>query len=45
MDELFAELIFKTSLYRIVKSKVKNRNDATYDFSGLLSIPDEDFKA
>tara|TARA_B100000929_G_scaffold248662_1_gene207746 strand:+ start:689 stop:826 length:138 start_codon:yes stop_codon:yes gene_type:complete len=45
MDDLFAELISKTSLYRTMKSKVKNRNDPTYDFSGLLSIADEDFNA
>lgn len=42
MDHLFAELIFKIILYRTVKSKFKNRNDPTYDFSGLLSISDED---
>jgi len=45
MDHLFAELIFKIALYRIVKSKFKNRNDPTYDFSGLLSITDEDLNA
>ena len=45
MDDLFADLIFKTSLYITLKSKFKNRNDPTYDFSGLLSIDDEDFNA
>jgi hypothetical protein len=44
MDDLFADLIFKTSIYRTVKSKFKNGNDPTYDFSGLLSIADEGFK-
>ena len=44
MDDLFAELIFKIPLYKTVKLKFKNRNDPTYDFSGLLSIADEGFK-
>ena len=44
MDDLFADLIFKTSIYRTVKPKLKNRSDPTYDYSGLLSIADEDFK-
>ena len=47
MDDLFAGLIFKTSLCITLELelKVKNRNDPTYDFSGLLSIADEDFNA
>ena len=45
MDDLFAELISEIPLYKTEKSKFKNRNDPTYDFSGLLSITDEDFKA
>ncbi len=45
MDDLFAELIFKIPHYRTVKSKFNNKNDPTYDFSGLFSIDDEDFKA
>ena len=45
MDQLFAELIFKIHDYRLLKFKSKNRNNQTYDFSGLLSIVDEDFSA
>jgi len=43
MDDLFAELIFKIPFYKTVNSKFKNRDDPTYDFSGLLSIVDEGF--
>jgi len=43
MDDLFADLIFKTSLSITLKSKLKNRSDPTYDYSGLLSIVDVGF--
>ncbi|KFM20717.1 hypothetical protein AAA799D07_00163 [Marine Group I thaumarchaeote SCGC AAA799-D07] len=45
MDHLFAGLIFKIHCNKLLKSKSKIRNDPTYDFSGLLSIADEDFSA
>jgi len=45
MDHLFAELIFKTSLCITLKAKLRCKNDPTYDYSGLLSIDDEDFNS